>query len=191
MKVQRIMTENVATCSPESSLAAAAGLMWQHDCGIIPVVDGARKVIGIITDRDICMSVAMNHRLASEITVGEVISGQVFACSPDDDISQALGVMQRNRVLRVPVVDEAGRLQGILSMNDVVLRAEEGREKKGDGISYSEVVDTRKVISEHRNVNSEGQPFAQTSGAQTSGQASGQKAGQSSGHSSPGQGLRA
>jgi CBS domain-containing protein len=146
------MTSNVATCRPEINLAAAAGLMWRYDCGVIPVVDGNQKVVGVITDRDICMAVAMNNRFASEIAVGEVISGEVFACSPDDEVSQALATMQRRQVLRLPVVNQDGTLQGILSMNDIVSRAEDGRESMGDGISYAEVVNTRKVIGEHRNL---------------------------------------
>ena len=106
MKIQRVMTRDVASCSPESSLAAAAGLMWQFDCGIIPVIDGNHKVVGVITDRDICMALAMNNRRASEIAVGETMSGEIFACSADDDIDRALAIMQRGRVLRLPVVDD-------------------------------------------------------------------------------------
>jgi CBS domain-containing protein len=146
------MTSNVAACRPETNLAAAAGLMWHYDCGVIPVVDGDKKVVGVITDRDICMAVAMNNRFASEIAVREVISGEVFACTPDDEVSQALATMQRRKVLRLPVVNQDGTLQGILSMNDIVSRAEDGRESMGDGISYAEVVNTRKVIGEHRDL---------------------------------------
>ena len=152
MEVRRIMTSNVAACIPETNLATAAGLMWRHDCGAIPVIDGNHKVVGVITDRDICMAVAMNNRSASEIAVGEVISGEVFACSPDDEVSQALATMQRRQVLRLPVVSQDGNLEGILSMNDIVSRAEDGRESMGDGVSYAEVVNTRKVIGEHRNL---------------------------------------
>lgn len=152
MEVRRIMTSNVAACMPETNLAAAAGLMWRHDCGVIPVIDGNQKVVGVITDRDICMAVAMINRLASEIAVGEVISGEVFACSPDDEVSQALATMQRRQVLRLPVVNKDGNLQGILSMNDILSRAEDGRESMGDVISYAEVVNTRKVIGEHHDL---------------------------------------
>lgn len=150
MKVRNIMSSDVAACGPDTSLAAAAGLMWQYDCGVIPVIDNNQKVVGVITDRDICMAAAMKNRIASEIAVGEVMSGEVFACSPDDEVDQALATMQRRQVLRLPVVNQDGALQGILSMNDIVLRAEEGRGSQSDGISYAEVVHTRKVIGEHR-----------------------------------------
>ena len=160
MKVRRIMTSNVAACSPDANLSAAAGLMWRHDCGVIPVIDENRKVVGVITDRDICMAAAMSNRPASQIAVSEIISGEVFACAPEDEVSEALAIMQRNRVLRLPVVDQVGTLQGILSMNDIVLRAEDGRKRGGDGISYAEVINTRKVIGQSRDFSPEEEPSA-------------------------------
>ena len=155
MEVRRIMTSNVAACRPDTNLSAAAGLMWDYDCGVIPVIDENRKVVGVITDRDICMAAAMSNRPASQIAVGELISGEVFACAPEDDVSEALATMQSRRVLRLPVVDGEGTLQGILSMNDIVLRAEKDRKGSGDGITYAEVINTRKVISQHRNFSPE------------------------------------
>ena len=74
MKIQNIMTTNVASCSPDTNLAAAAGLLWDYDCGSLPVVDRERKVVGVITDRDLCMAAATKNRLASEITVRETSS---------------------------------------------------------------------------------------------------------------------
>jgi len=159
MRVQNVMTNNVAVCSPDTSLAAAAGLMWRYDCGVIPVIDEGQKVVGVITDRDICMAVAMNNRFASEMVTGEVISGEVFACSPEDEVSEALATMQRRQVLRLPVVSQDGALQGILSMNDIMLRAKDEWESVGDGISYAEVLNTRKVIGQHRNISPGGESF--------------------------------
>jgi CBS domain-containing protein len=160
MKVRRIMTSNVAACSPDTNLSAAAGLMWHYDCGVIPVIVGNQKVVGVITDRDICMAAAMSNRPASQIAVSEIISGEVFACAPEDEVSEALAIMQRRQVLRLPVVDQNGTLQGILSMNDIVLRSEEGRKSAGGGISYAEVVNTRKVIGQHREFSPEEGPPA-------------------------------
>ena len=160
MEVRRIMTGNVAACSPHTNLSVAAGLMWNYDCGVIPVIDENQKVVGVITDRDVCMAAAMNNRPASQIAVSEVISGEVFACAPEDEVSEALATMQRRQVLRLPVVDRDGKPQGILSMNDILLRAAEGRNSAGDGISCTEVVNTRKVIGQHRNFRSEEGPSA-------------------------------
>jgi CBS domain-containing protein len=100
----------------------------------------------------------LTERYATQTS--EVISGEVFACAPEDEVSEALATMQRRQVLRLPVVDRDGKLQGILSMNDILLRAAEGRNSAGDGISYTEVVNTRKVIGQHRNFRSEEGPSA-------------------------------
>jgi CBS domain-containing protein len=148
MKVQDIMTADVETCSPESDLGAAATIMWKRDCGSIPVVDAEQKVVGMITDRDICMAVATRNKLASAIKVGEVISGRVYACSPDDDIKDALETMQSAQLRRLAVVDDDGRLHGILSINDVVLHSAKGRSKKH--VSHRDVMATLKALSEHR-----------------------------------------
>jgi CBS domain-containing protein len=148
MKVQDIMTADVETCGPESDLAAAATIMWERDCGSVPVVDAERRVVGMITDRDICMAVATRDKRASEIKVGEVISGRVYACAPDDRISDVLETMQSAQLRRLPVVDHNGVLHGILSINDLVLHSGRGRSKKH--IAHRDVMATLKALCEHR-----------------------------------------
>ncbi len=148
MKVQEIMSRNVRSCGLGSNLAEAATLMWEGDCGVIPVTEEGSKVKGLITDRDICIAVATRHRRADEIGVGEVISGQVFGCRPEDDLRAALETMREHKVRRLPVIDKAGELQGMLSLNDIVLEAKEGRGRKGIGLE--EVLDALKSICEHR-----------------------------------------
>ncbi|MDT4898299.1 MAG: hypothetical protein QOH25_3376 [Acidobacteriota bacterium] len=148
MKVQDIMTADVETCGADSDLGAAATIMWRRDCGSVPVVDGEGKVVGMITDRDICMAVATRNKLASAIKVGEVISGRVYACSPDDRIEDALETMQSAQLRRLPVVDDDGRLHGILSINDVLLHSRRGRSKKH--VAHRDVIATLKILSEHR-----------------------------------------
>lgn len=146
MKIAELMTRNVRPCSPRSSLAHAAQLMWDHDIGALPVVDDEQRVIGMITDRDICIAAATKHQDIAGIRVGEVTTGQVYSCKPEHDVREALKTFQQARVRRLPVVDDDGRLQGILSMNDIVLRAEGGRGKNAGDIPYAEVVNTFKVI---------------------------------------------
>jgi CBS domain-containing protein len=150
MKVKEIMTANAKACTPTSSLAEAARLMWDDDCGILPVVNEDRKVSGIITDRDICMAAFTKGRGLSDIAVEDVISGITFACKAQDDVHNALATMRENKVRRLPVIDADGTLEGILSMNDVVLKAEEATEKKTPELSYGDVVNTYKSICEHR-----------------------------------------
>ena len=117
------MTDEVRSCAPETNLATVAMQMWRGDFGAMPVVAG-RKVVGMITDRDICMAAATKHRDPANIRVKEVISGQVYGCSCDTDIHEALKIMQQKQVRRLPIISpEDGRLQGILSMNDLALKA--------------------------------------------------------------------
>ena len=127
MKVQDVMTDEVQSCAPETNLATVAMQMWRGDFGAMPVVAG-RKVVGMITDRDICMAAATKHRDPANIRVKEVISGQVYGCSCDTDIHEALKIMQQKQVRRLPIISpEDGRLQGILSMNDLALKRKRQR----------------------------------------------------------------
>ena len=145
MKVQEIMTQQVASCAPDTDLTSVAKLMWDRDCGVIPVVDAAGKVLAVVTDRDICIGVATKSRTASHIAAREVMSGTLHACLPDDDIMAALDTMKDAKVRRLPVIDQNGHLKGILSLNDVVLRA-----KPKGSPSAEKVVNTLKSVCEHR-----------------------------------------
>jgi CBS domain-containing protein len=149
MKVKELMTENAKVCTPTSSLAEVASLMWENDCGILPVVAHGGTVVGLITDRDVCMAAAMKHRHLENIAVEEVSSGKVISCHPDDDARGALKTMQENKVRRLPVVANDGTLKGVLSINDIVLRAREARDKKTPEVTYADVVTTYKAICAH------------------------------------------
>lgn len=146
MQVREVMTGNVKSCRPVTNLAEAAKIMWDNDCGVLPAVNDEGKIIGTITDRDIAIAVGTKNRLASDITVGEIIPHQVFTTTPDEDIKSALNIMRDARVRRLPVVDGNGVLQGILSMNDIVLRAKPGL----PDLSYEDVLNTFKAICEHQ-----------------------------------------
>ena len=141
------MIYDVQSCRPETNLAAAAMQMWRGDFGVMPVVAG-RKVVGMITDRDICMAAATKHRDPTNIRAKEVISGKVYGCSADTDIREALKIMQQNQVLRLPIISpEDGRLEGILSMNDLALKARGDRKTE---LSAEDVENTLKAICTHR-----------------------------------------
>ena len=127
MRIKEVMTQNVASCGPDANVATAAGLMWQYDCGVIPVLDEKRVVVGVITDRDICMALAMNNRLASDVSVGEVMSKEVCVCSPESQVTEVLATMKRGQILRVPVTSKDGTLEGIVSLSDLVKRADDAR----------------------------------------------------------------
>ena len=146
MKVKEVMVNDVKACRPETNLAAAAQLMWVNDCGALPVLDEKDQVLGMITDRDICLAVGSRNRPASDISVFEVKPNpkELFTCSPDDDIHAALKTMRERGVRRLPVVN-AGKLRGILCLNEITLKASE----RG-ALSYEAVVQTLQAISEHR-----------------------------------------
>jgi len=149
MKVKDLMTTSPTACTLTNSLADAGGMMWQNDCGILPVVAEGGKVVGLITDRDICMAGVLNGRNLTNIAVEDVISRKVFSCKADDDVRNALKTMQENKVRRLVVVDDLGMLEGIVSMNDIVLRAEAAKDKKTPEVSYADVVNTYKSICQH------------------------------------------
>lgn len=149
MKVKEIMTPDVKAIWLTESLADAAELMWKNDCGVLPVIKDGRKVIGLITDRDICMAAVMRDSKPSGVSIEEVMTGQVYCVNPEDDLDQALEIMQEHKVRRVPVVSAEGELEGILSMNDVVLHAEAAEDASTDGIGYGEVMKTFQAICRH------------------------------------------
>ena len=146
MKVKELMTPDAKAIWLTESLTDAAKLMWENDCGVLPIIKDGRKVIGMITDRDICMAVAMRDTNPSGVSVEEVMTGQVYAVNPDDDINQALQKMRDHKIRRLPVVNAEGELEGILSMNDVVLNA---NSVAGDSIKYKDLVKTYQAICQH------------------------------------------
>jgi CBS domain-containing protein len=129
MKVREIMTTDVAYCLPSAKLSEAAMIMWHRDCGAVPVVDEQKRVVGMITDRDICMAVTMKNCPPSKIPVSEQISLDVKTCSAGDEAETVLKKMRKNQLRRLPVVNKDGVLLGIVSVSDL-LRELKGKELK-------------------------------------------------------------
>jgi len=146
MNVQAVMTRNVKFVGSNATLADAARVMAQNNVGIVPVVDGEKKVLGMVTDRDICLAMATATRLPNQILVEKMMSRRVFSCGPDEDLDSALETMQARKVRRLPVLDSEGRLQGILSMDDVVVHAETRTGAKTPELGYGRTVETLKAI---------------------------------------------
>ena len=148
-KVKDMMITQVETCTPDTNLAEAGGKMWDNDCGILPVVDNESKLLGVITDRDICISLATRALPASQIRVGDVCSGTIYSCLPEDEIENALQNMRTSRVRRLPVIDGEGKLAGLLSLDDVAIFAQD-TSVKGVKITYKDVALTFKDICGRR-----------------------------------------
>jgi len=125
-------------------------IMWERDCGALPVVDNEDKVVAMITDRDIAMAVTIKGRYASDITVDEVMSDNLTSVTENQTIKTALKIMSREKVRRLPVLDKEGRLTGIISINDIALKAGEARGKTAPAISSEDALGAFKSICEHR-----------------------------------------
>jgi CBS domain-containing protein len=145
MKVRYIMTADVESCTLTTSVPQVAKLMWSAACGAIPVVDNKGVVVGIITDRDISMVLVSSNRKPSNIPAWEAMTSAVHACAPDDDVTTALETMRRFKVRRLPVLTEDGHLRGILSIDDIVMRA-----LSPDAPTSTEILQTLRDIFEYR-----------------------------------------
>ena len=160
MKISAIMSEQVLTCGREDSLNVPAQLMWDHDCGCIPVVDDAGKPIGMVTDRDICMAAYMTGRDLRSLRVCEAMSEQLLTCRPGDSIADAEEIMRSAQVRRLPVV-ENGRVVGIVSLNDLALAAApQGRRSEKKTVPPLEVAETLAAICVHRHPHTVGNSAA-------------------------------
>jgi CBS-domain-containing membrane protein len=109
------------SCGASTNLAAATELLWSGGCGALPVIDAGGMVIGIITDRDICVAVGTRDQRPSELVAEQAMSRKVTTCRASDDIHVVLKLMRTNKVRRLPVVSDSGKLVGILSLSDLIL----------------------------------------------------------------------
>jgi CBS domain-containing protein len=125
MKVKDVMTANVRTCFISDNMGMAAGLMWNNDCGCVPVLNEQARVVGMLTDRDICMAVFFQGTPLDQIRISGVMSKQFFVCTSDDDLAAAEKIMSDKKVRRLPVLDKQARLVGLLSLRDIARRADQ------------------------------------------------------------------
>jgi CBS domain-containing protein len=146
MKANDVMTSDARTCGLDTNLAAACEIMWNGDCGILPVVDGNDNVVGVITDRDICIAVCTRGQVASDICVKDVMNGNVFACHPDTEIRDALDTMRGEKVRRLVVTNPDGKIAGVLSLDDIAVAAQSGFGGRLPDLSLADVALTLKAI---------------------------------------------
>lgn len=125
MKCEEIMTKDPVCCLPEDTVDQAAQLMKDEDVGPIPVVadQKTRRLVGIVTDRDLALKVVAQRRNIPSVRVEEVMSSNPVTCHANDDLQKAIDAMERNQVRRIPVVDNNDRLIGIIAQADVAIRA--------------------------------------------------------------------
>ena len=125
MKVEQLMTKDLRACRPSHPLNCAAQILWEYDCGIVPIVDeeGLDKVVGTLTDRDICMAAYTRGHALSEIQVDSAMAHKIYSCTPAATLEDAMQKMQEAQVRRLPIVDEAGHLLGMISLADIAREA--------------------------------------------------------------------
>jgi CBS domain-containing protein len=140
MRVKHVMTKNPSCCVPSDKAPKAASIMRDEDTGIVPVIDNeqSQRIVGVVTDRDLCMNVVAEGRDPNTMAVDACMTTTVVTCSPNDAVEKATELMKQNQIRRVPVVDEERRLQGIVSMADLV--------ERGD-VKMAETHDTLKKVS--------------------------------------------
>ena len=144
MRVQELMSSNVQTCRSYESLNAAAHRMWEADVGALPVLDDKERVVGMLTDRDICMAAYTQGRPLWQIIAAEVMSSSLVTCASSDTVAHAEELMRGHRIRRLPVVDAARHVVGIVSMNDLARAA--SRSHRGQG----ELVATMAAVCQPR-----------------------------------------
>lgn len=149
MRVKDIMTSTVSCVRSSETLSAAAKLMWDSDCGALPVIDDDSRVLGMITDRDICMSAWSLDRAPSDLLVSQSMSRELFSCASSATLTSAENIMRAQQVRRLPVIDEQGRLAGIISLADIVRAADGGKNRDVDA---DEVSSTLASICQRRPV---------------------------------------
>lgn len=145
MKVSDVMSKQVYTCSESDTLQRAAQLMWDYDIGCVVVYDG-RHVKGVITDRDIAMSALLRGGDLASHAVGDVMTREVRAVSPNDDLRVAEERMGSAQVRRLPVID-VDKLVGIVSLNDL---ASEAGKSSGRRVRYEEAGSVLAAVGKHR-----------------------------------------
>jgi CBS domain-containing protein len=152
MKVKDVMTTNPRFCRPKDTLAQVVESMWEGDCHILPIVDRTNRVTGVITDRDVALGVWRKDRAPRDIRVDELPLARLYTCATTDDVDDALRIMRRALVRRLPIIDENEKLVGILSMDDLALHVKEPEGTK-NGLTAQKVAEAIKAICSPRKPN--------------------------------------
>lgn len=123
MKVKSIMTPEVATCPADAPIHAAARIMWERDCGAVPVTGESGEVVGVVSDRDICMATLLSGRPQAALQVKDAMARPALTCHADDNLREVHALMREHQVRRLPVLDRDEQLVGIVALNDLAVEA--------------------------------------------------------------------
>ncbi len=148
MHVSDLMSRPAITCHVHDHLHVPAGLMWDHDCGVVAVVGDDGKLVGMITDRDVCMAAYTQDRPLGELEVNIAMARHPISAHPDQDLEAVERAMAEHQVRRIPVVDSDGKPIGVLSLNDLAIEAARPDTPMTD--ASSRVVHTLAAVCVHR-----------------------------------------
>lgn len=150
MYVEQLMARQVQSCRPDDPLDRAAELMWNRDCGCLPVCggDGSAKAVAVITDRDIAMCALFQAKPLRELRVSDAMSKELRVCHANDDLADAEMTMREAQIRRLPVVDPQGDLIGMICLADLAEEAARERNTETRQITEAEVGDTLAAICE-------------------------------------------
>jgi CBS domain-containing protein len=130
MKVKDAMKTDVGACSTEDNLMKAADVMRLRDCGVVPVLDDEKSVVGMLTDRDICLAIVARNRKASDVKTKDLLKNKAITCFADDDLESALRKMRKYQIKHLAVVDKDNKLVGMLTISDVILSVRKDKSLK-------------------------------------------------------------
>lgn len=153
VNVAEIMKVDVEICAPDDNLAAAASRMWDADIGCLPVLSADGRVVGMVTDRDICMAALTRGQSLREVPVSVAMAKEILFCSPEATLVEAEKIMRSGQVRRLPVIDSDGSLAGIVSLNDLARLAGREMGRQNRDLSAQEVAATLAAISAPRQMN--------------------------------------
>ncbi len=151
MTIDQLMSKDVHFCSPDQTLDTAAQAMWTYDCGCVPICEGngTLRLVGMLTDRDICMAALFRQQPLCELRIRDTMSQTVTSCRPSDSPVQIERIMRKHRIRRVPVIGDAGQLLGLVSLADLARRSERRRESDDDPTAAGVGVTLAAIAVEH------------------------------------------
>lgn len=123
MKCKDIMSKNVKWCTSECTVEDAVQIMQEQNCGAVPIVDDEMHLKGIVTDRDIALFVVLNHKNPEEARLSEFMHRDVITCLDEQDLDELISRMKEYQIRRVPIVDTENKLEGMVSLGDIAVKA--------------------------------------------------------------------
>ncbi|HWO25825.1 MAG TPA: CBS domain-containing protein [Kofleriaceae bacterium] len=146
MQAAELTQREILTCSDRDSLEHVVSLMWKHDIGCLPVTSPDGRLVGMITDRDVAMAAYLQGAPLRSITVSSVMSREVVTCRERDDVQEVERAMRQRQVRRVPVIDEVGKLLGMITINDIARAAHEGKLPSADVASTLAAISRPRLV---------------------------------------------